>query len=198
MLTALEALVPSGSACTSRSRSQASGRCDDCCPKCLSLPASTLRSTASIPSPAATYPLPSQWRERFGLRRFGFHGLSHAYAARRAVELAGHPLHRLVTCHLGAGSSLQCGGRRALRRHDDGLHTERGRSDGDALGERRRRHAHVAARLRPRPPGTGRRAAASIRVARARRNRGHARGRTLRPNVATSTLSSRGTFGCSA
>jgi acetate kinase len=61
---------------------------------------------ASIPSPAATYPLPSQWRERFGLRRFGFHGLSHAYAARRAVELAGRPLHRLVTCHLGAGSSL--------------------------------------------------------------------------------------------
>jgi acetate kinase len=61
---------------------------------------------ASITPAAATYPLPPEWRERFGLRRFGFHGLSHAYAARRAVGLAGHPLHRLVTCHLGAGSSL--------------------------------------------------------------------------------------------
>ncbi len=61
---------------------------------------------ASITPAAATYPLPSEWRERFGLRRFGFHGLSHAYVSRRAVELAGHPLHRLVTCHLGAGSSL--------------------------------------------------------------------------------------------
>src|SRR4051812_9610263 len=61
---------------------------------------------ASITPAAATYPLPSEWRERFGLRRFGFHGLSHAYSAERAVELAGHPLHRLVTCHLGAGSSL--------------------------------------------------------------------------------------------
>jgi acetate kinase len=61
---------------------------------------------ASITPAARTYPLPHDWRERFRLRRFGFHGLSHAYAARRAVELAGHPLHRLVTCHLGAGSSV--------------------------------------------------------------------------------------------
>jgi acetate kinase len=61
---------------------------------------------ATITPAAATYPLPAEWRERFGLRRFGFHGLSHAYAARRAVELAGHPLPRLVTCPLGAGSSL--------------------------------------------------------------------------------------------
>jgi acetate kinase len=50
--------------------------------------------------------LPREWRERFGLRRFGFHGLSHAYASRRAAELAGRPIRRVVTCHLGAGSSL--------------------------------------------------------------------------------------------
>jgi acetate kinase len=61
---------------------------------------------ASITSASATYPLPLEWRERHGLRRFGFHGLSHAYASRQAVALAGHPIHRLVTCHLGAGSSL--------------------------------------------------------------------------------------------
>jgi acetate kinase len=63
---------------------------------------------ASIPAAAATYALPLEWRRRWGLRRFGFHGLSHAYAARRAAELVGRPLDqlRLVTCHLGAGASL--------------------------------------------------------------------------------------------
>ena len=42
------------------------------------------------------------------MRRYGFHGLSHAYASRRAAELLGRPLRelRLVTCHLGAGASL--------------------------------------------------------------------------------------------
>lgn len=61
---------------------------------------------AAIPAAAATYPLPAEWRRRWGLRRFGFHGLSHAYAARRVPELLGRPVRRLVTCHLGAGSSL--------------------------------------------------------------------------------------------
>jgi acetate kinase len=63
---------------------------------------------AGMPPGATTYALPAAWRERFGLRRFGFHGLSHAYAARRAAELLGRPAPelRLVTCHLGAGASL--------------------------------------------------------------------------------------------
>jgi acetate kinase len=55
---------------------------------------------ATLPAAAATYALPREWRERFGLRRFGFHGLSHAYAARRAQAP------RVVSCHLGAGASL--------------------------------------------------------------------------------------------
>lgn len=63
---------------------------------------------ASIPEPAATYALPARWRRRWPLRRFGFHGLSHAYAARRATQLigVGTPALRIVTCHLGAGASL--------------------------------------------------------------------------------------------
>ena len=63
---------------------------------------------AHIPPAAATYALPAQWRHRWALRRFGFHGLSHAYASRRAAELTGRPLEdlRIVTCHLGAGASL--------------------------------------------------------------------------------------------
>jgi len=63
---------------------------------------------ASLPAAAATYALPAEWNQRWGLRRFGFHGLSHAYASRRAAELLGQPVEllRLVTAHLGAGASL--------------------------------------------------------------------------------------------
>ena len=63
---------------------------------------------ATLPAAASTYALPLDWRRRWGLRRFGFHGLAHAYAARRAAEMLGRPEKglRLVTCHLGAGASL--------------------------------------------------------------------------------------------
>jgi acetate kinase len=57
---------------------------------------------------AATYAVPAEWRERWGVRRYGFHGLSHAYATRRALSLVGRPAEgtSMVTCHLGAGASL--------------------------------------------------------------------------------------------
>ncbi len=63
---------------------------------------------SNMPASAATYALPAQWRKRFNLRRYGFHGLSHAYASRRCAELLGRPIAdlRIVTCHLGAGASL--------------------------------------------------------------------------------------------
>jgi acetate kinase len=64
---------------------------------------------AGLPAAAASYALPLSWTRRFGLRRFGFHGLSHAYAAGRAAQLVGGndaERLRVVTCHLGAGSSL--------------------------------------------------------------------------------------------
>jgi acetate kinase len=62
----------------------------------------------TLPPAASTYALPRAWRERFAIRRYGFHGLSHAYAARRAAELIGEPRAglRVITCHLGAGGSL--------------------------------------------------------------------------------------------
>jgi acetate kinase len=62
----------------------------------------------SIPAAAATYALPAEWRQRFDLRRFGFHGLSHGYASSRTADVLGRPLEtlRIVTCHLGAGASL--------------------------------------------------------------------------------------------
>ncbi len=63
---------------------------------------------ASLPAAAATYALPAAWRERWPLRRYGFHGLSHAWIARRVPELLGRSAAglRLVSCHLGAGASL--------------------------------------------------------------------------------------------
>jgi acetate kinase len=63
---------------------------------------------AGLPAAAAAYALPAAWTRRFGLRRFGFHGLSHAYAAGRAAQLTGDSAlrRRVVTCHLGAGASL--------------------------------------------------------------------------------------------
>jgi len=63
---------------------------------------------ARLPSAAATYAVPREWNERWGLRRYGFHGLSHAYAAHHGAELVGARAEdlRIVTCHLGAGASL--------------------------------------------------------------------------------------------
>jgi acetate kinase len=75
------------------------------------LPAVACFDTAfhrDLPPAASTYALPSSWTARWGLRRFGFHGLSHAYASRRAAELLDRPLEqlRVVSAHLGAGASL--------------------------------------------------------------------------------------------
>jgi acetate kinase len=62
----------------------------------------------SIPDAAATYAVPSEWRTRYGVRRYGFHGLSHSYVSRRAADLVGRPVigTRTISCHLGAGASL--------------------------------------------------------------------------------------------
>lgn len=62
---------------------------------------------AHLPPKAYLYALPYEYYERWGIRRFGFHGLSHAYCAARAAELLGRDLSRLrlISCHLGGGCS---------------------------------------------------------------------------------------------
>ncbi len=62
---------------------------------------------ATLPIYAKVYPVPYEWYGR-GVARYGFHGISHQYAARRAVEILGRGPEglRLVTCHLGNGASL--------------------------------------------------------------------------------------------
>jgi acetate kinase len=62
---------------------------------------------AGLPEAARTYALPAEWRERYGLRRYGFHGLSYAWALRHAADLLGRPAEQIqvVLTHLGGGCS---------------------------------------------------------------------------------------------
>ncbi|OUL23854.1 acetate kinase [Nostoc sp. 106C] len=62
---------------------------------------------ATIPDAAAIYPGPYEWVEQ-GIRRYGFHGISHQYCAQRTADILGKDLAslRLITCHLGNGCSL--------------------------------------------------------------------------------------------
>jgi acetate kinase len=61
----------------------------------------------TMPPVAYTYPVPQEWLEVHGVRRYGFHGTSHRFVARDALRLTGLPAddHRLVTAHLGNGCS---------------------------------------------------------------------------------------------
>jgi acetate kinase len=62
---------------------------------------------ATLPKPAYVYPGPYEWLDQ-GIRRYGFHGISHQYTSRRAADILGKNLAslRMITCHLGNGCSL--------------------------------------------------------------------------------------------
>jgi acetate kinase len=55
---------------------------------------------------ATTYAVPYEWRENFGMRRYGFHGASHRSASERTQALLGRKDLRHISCHLGGSSSL--------------------------------------------------------------------------------------------
>jgi acetate kinase len=61
----------------------------------------------NLPEVSYVYPLPYQWLEQ-GIRKYGFHGISHQYCADRAAQLLNRDLKdlRLISCHLGNGCSL--------------------------------------------------------------------------------------------
>ncbi|HEX3588193.1 MAG TPA: acetate kinase, partial [Pseudonocardiaceae bacterium] len=63
---------------------------------------------ATMPEAAYTYPVPASWRQRYGLRRYGFHGLSYAWTLARTANLLGRDPADLqvVLTHLGGGSSV--------------------------------------------------------------------------------------------
>lgn len=63
---------------------------------------------ATIPKVAYMYALPYELYEKYGIRRYGFHGISHRYVARRAAALMGRGKYEInaITCHLGNGCSI--------------------------------------------------------------------------------------------
>ncbi len=116
---------------------------------------------ATIPAAAATYAVPRRWREEWGVRRYGFHGLSVAWAARARARGRRPPPGRPATGgvpprrrELGDGRR-----RRPFGRHHDGIQPARGRADGDALGlgrSRVRSSPCCAGRAWTPTPSTGR------------------------------------------
>ncbi|MBU1198477.1 MAG: acetate kinase [Nanoarchaeota archaeon] len=60
----------------------------------------------SLPKEAYLYGLPYELYEKFKIRKYGFHGTSHKYVAKQAINLLGIKNSRIITCHLGNGCSL--------------------------------------------------------------------------------------------
>ena len=62
----------------------------------------------TMPAKAFMYALPYEDYEKYGVRRYGFHGTSHRYVSRRACEFLGLPYEkqRIITCHIGNGASI--------------------------------------------------------------------------------------------
>ena len=61
----------------------------------------------TMPDYAYMYALPYEYYEKYGIRRYGFHGTSHRFVSKKCIELLGNPEHsKIVTCHLGNGSSI--------------------------------------------------------------------------------------------
>jgi acetate kinase len=62
----------------------------------------------NMPEQSKVYAVPYEWYSERGIRRFGFHGISHEYCAQKAAEMLGRApsQFRVITCHLGGGSSI--------------------------------------------------------------------------------------------
>jgi len=61
---------------------------------------------ATLSEAARTYAVPRKWTREWGVRRYGFHGLSHSYCAARATKMIGGENLRLIIAHLGNGASV--------------------------------------------------------------------------------------------
>ncbi len=62
----------------------------------------------TIPEERYLYPIPYEYYEKYGVRKYGFHGTSHMYVSKRLAEIENTPIENLkiITCHLGQGSSV--------------------------------------------------------------------------------------------
>ena len=63
---------------------------------------------STMPPKAYMYAIPYEYYEKYGVRRYGFHGTSHKYVSQRAAAMLGKPIEelKLISCHLGNGSSV--------------------------------------------------------------------------------------------
>ena len=96
----------------------------------------------TMPPKAYMYAIPYDYYKDYGFRRYGYHGTSHRYVSLRLAKLLGKPVEELkiVSCHLGNGSSLCAVDGRQIGRHHDGLHRARRPHDGHP----KRRHRPLA------------------------------------------------------
>lgn len=60
----------------------------------------------TMPKEAYLYGVPYEWYEKYGVRKYGFHGTSHKYVSGRVCELLGNPNANVIVCHLGNGASV--------------------------------------------------------------------------------------------
>lgn len=63
---------------------------------------------STMPEKAYIYPVPYEYYEKYGIRRYGFHGTSHRYVSSKCAELMGKDIKdlKIISCHLGNGSSI--------------------------------------------------------------------------------------------
>ena len=137
--------------CTTRSRSRRIRAQRALLPDLPAVAAFDTAFHATLPQDAFVYPLPWQWYDEWGVRRFGFHGLSVEWSVRRAAELLERPPDSLVAGRRSPRQRLLGDGRarRRVRGDVDGLHAAGGPRHGHALGIGRPGRAalrHAAAR----------------------------------------------------
>ena len=62
----------------------------------------------TLPKERYIYPIPYEYYEKYGVRKYGFHGTSHMYVSRRIAEILGKPVEELrtINCHIGQGASI--------------------------------------------------------------------------------------------
>lgn len=62
----------------------------------------------TMPEENYIYPVPYEWYEKYGVRKYGFHGTSHKYITQRMQEILGKENINIINCHIGSGSSICC------------------------------------------------------------------------------------------
>ncbi len=60
----------------------------------------------TLPKEAYIYSVPYEWYEKYGVRKYGFHGTSHKYVSMRMNEILGRDDTKIITCHIGSGGSV--------------------------------------------------------------------------------------------